>query len=354
MIKHSISGQTTISCDPLVLAENIIAGRRITRGDHPEQLLKADLPSLCKGADRIRRALCGDRFEFCTIINARSGRCGEDCRFCAQSCRHHTNAEEYPFLSSGEIAEDALRSEAAGVDRYSIVTAGRGLHGMDFAEAVAVYRRIKRETGLSLCASHGLQTDEEFKQLKAAGVTRYHANIETSARYFPQICTTHTYQNKIDNIQRAHQAGLSICSGGIIGMGETAEDRLDMAISLSELAVDSIPINLFTPIKRNAACRSSSHSRRGCTANCRLFPLHQSDSTNPDGSRTAALFRSWRRAVPFRRKRRNHRRYADYNRNPELQKTARWSHKSATHSETTRKDILLCRQRQSTAFIPWR
>lgn len=249
MIKHSISGQTTISCDPLVLAENIIAGRRITRGDHPEQLLKADLPSLCKGADRIRRALCGDRFEFCTIINARSGRCGEDCRFCAQSCRHHTNAEEYPFLSSGEIAEDALRSEAAGVDRYSIVTAGRGLHGMDFAEAVAVYRRIKRETGLSLCASHGLQTDEEFKQLKAAGVTRYHANIETSARYFPQICTTHTYQNKIDNIQRAHQAGLSICSGGIIGMGETAEDRLDMAISLSELAVDSIPINLFTPIK---------------------------------------------------------------------------------------------------------
>ena len=109
MIKHSISGQTTISCDPLVLAENIIAGRRITRGDHPEQLLKADLPSLCKGADRIRRALCGDRFEFCTIINARSGRCGEDCRFCAQSCRHHTNAEEYPFLSSGEIAEDALR-----------------------------------------------------------------------------------------------------------------------------------------------------------------------------------------------------------------------------------------------------
>ena len=249
MIKHSISGQTTISCDPLVLAENIITGRRITRGDHPEQLLKAELPSLCKGADRIRRALCGDRFEFCTIINARSGRCGEDCRFCAQSCRHHTNAEEYPFLSSGEIAEDALRSEAAGVDRYSIVTAGRGLHGMDFAEAVAVYRRIKRETGLSLCASHGLQTDEEFKQLKAAGVTRYHANIETSARYFPQICTTHTYQNKIDNIQRAHQAGLSICSGGIIGMGETAEDRLDMAISLSELAVDSIPINLFTPIK---------------------------------------------------------------------------------------------------------
>ena len=249
MLQHSISGQTTASYDPLVLAENIIAGRRITRDDHPEQLLKADLPSLCKGADRIRRALCGDRFEFCTIINARSGRCGEDCRFCAQSCRHHTNAEEYPFLSSGEIIEDALRSEAAGVDRYSIVTAGRGLHGMDFAEAVAAYHGIKRETSLSLCASHGFETDEEFKQLKAAGVTRYHANIETSARYFPQICTTHTYQNKIDNIQRARQAGLSICSGGIIGMGETAEDRLDMAISLSELAVDSIPINLFTPIK---------------------------------------------------------------------------------------------------------
>lgn len=249
MLQNSISGQMTASCDPLVLAEEIIAGRRITRDGHPEQLLKVDLPSLCKGADRIRHALCGDRFEFCTIINARSGRCGEDCRFCAQSCHHHTNTEEYPFLSSDEMIEDALRSETAGVDRYSIVTAGRGLHGADFAEAVAVYRRMKRKTHLSLCASHGLQTDEEFKQLKAVGVTRYHANIETSARYFPQICTTHTYQDKIDNIQRARQAGLSICSGGIIGMGETAEDRLDMAISLSELAVDSIPINLFTPIK---------------------------------------------------------------------------------------------------------
>lgn len=249
MLQNPISEQKTVSSDPLALAEEIIAGRRITRNDHPEQLLHADLQLLCEGADRIRRALCGDHFEFCTIINARSGRCGEDCRFCAQSCHHHTDAEEYPFLSSDEIIEGAHRNEAAGVDRYSIVTAGRGLHGADFAEAVTAYRRMKKETHLSLCASHGLQTDEEFKRLKEAGVTRYHANIETSARYFPQICTTHTYQDKIDNILRARQAGLSICSGGIIGMGETEEDRLDMALSLSELAVDSIPINLFTPIK---------------------------------------------------------------------------------------------------------
>ena len=143
---------------------------------------------------------------------------------------------------------------------------------MDFAEAVAVYRRIKRETGLSLCASHGLQTDEEFKQLKAAGVTRYHANIETSARYFPQICTTHTYQNKIDNIQRAHQAGLSICSGGIIGMGETWEDRLDMAVSLAELGIDSIPINALMPIPGT--------------------PLeHLPELSEPDILRTIAFFR---------------------------------------------------------------
>jgi len=249
MSQTAISEKKGGSLDPLALAEEIIAGRRIKRSDHPELLLNADLQLLCQGADRIRRALCGDHFEFCTIINGRSGHCGENCRFCAQSCHHHTGVKEFSFLSSEEIVEGAHRNEEAGINWYSIVTAGRGLHGADFEQAVLAYRRMKNETHLSLCTSHGLQTEEEFKQLKEAGVTRYHANIETSARYFPQICTTHTYQDKIENILRARRAGLSICSGGIIGMGETAEDRLDMAVSLSELAVDSIPINLFMPIK---------------------------------------------------------------------------------------------------------
>lgn len=230
------------------LAEEIRSGRRLNRSDDLSQLLTADLEELRAGADTIRRELCGDRFDFCTIINGRSGRCGEDCKFCAQSCHHNTHVKEYPFLPEEDILAEGKRNEAAGVHWYSIVTAGRGLHGQELERGLAAYRRLRKETGLALCASHGLQTLEELKALKEAGVTRFHANLETSRRYFPMICTSHTYQDKIDNILRAKEAGLQVCSGGILGMGESWEDRIDMALSLAELEVDSIPLNLLTPI----------------------------------------------------------------------------------------------------------
>ncbi len=229
------------------LAERIISGGRLDREDG-RKLLEMDLEELCRVADEIRRAFCGDKGELCTIVNGRSGRCSEDCKFCAQSCHYHTGAEEYPFLSVPEIVEEGKRNEAAGIRRYSIVTAGRGIHGPDLEHALEAYRRLRAETGLALCASHGLQTQEEFRQMKEAGATRFHANLETSRRYFPYICTTHTYDDKIENIRRAKAAGLEICSGGILGMGETWEDRVDMALDLSELGVVSIPLNLLTPI----------------------------------------------------------------------------------------------------------
>ena len=230
------------------LAENLISGGRLGRGDDLGVLLEMDLAALCRAADQVRRALCGDRAELCTIVNGRSGRCGEDCKFCAQSCHYHTGAEEYPFLPVREIVEEGRRNEAAGVRRYSIVTAGRGVHGAELDHALEAYRRLRAETGLALCASHGLQTEEEFRRLKEAGVTRYHANLETSRRNFPNICTTHTYEDKVENIRRAQAAGLEVCSGGILGMGETWEDRIDMALDLAELGVVSIPLNLLTPI----------------------------------------------------------------------------------------------------------
>ena len=230
------------------LAENLISGGRLGRGDDLGVLLEMDLAALCRAADQVRRALCGDRAELCTIVNGRSGRCGEDCKFCAQSCHYHTGAEEYPFLPVREIVEEGRRNEAAGVRRYSIVTAGRGVHGAELDRALEAYRRLRAETGLALCASHGLQTEEEFRRLKEAGVTRYHANLETSRRNFPNICTTHTYEDKVENIRRAQAAGLEVCSGGILGMGETWEDRIDMALDLAELGVVSIPLNLLTPI----------------------------------------------------------------------------------------------------------
>lgn len=230
------------------LAAEIIQGRRLTRLDDLTPLLQAGLEDLCAGADQIRKALRGAGYELCTIINARSGRCGEDCTFCAQSCHHQTQAQEYPFLEVEEIVRQGKRDEAAGVQRYSLVTAGRAVTGPELDQALAAYRRLREETGLGLCASFGFQSVEDFRRLKEAGVSRYHANLETSRRNFPNICTTHSYQDKIDNILRAKQAGLQICSGGIVGLGETWEDRLELALDLAELEVDSIPLNLLTPI----------------------------------------------------------------------------------------------------------
>ena len=199
------------------LAEEIIAGRRLGSREEALPLVEAELEALCRGADRIRSALCGSRADLCTIVNGRSGQCGEDCKFCAQSCHYRTQAEEYPFLAEDEILAACRRDEAAGARRFSIVTAGRSLKGEDLERALSAYRRLRRETGVELCASHGLQTQEEFERMKAAGVDRIHANLETSRRYFPHICTTHTYQDKVDNIRRAQAAGLDVCSGGILG-----------------------------------------------------------------------------------------------------------------------------------------
>ena len=165
-----------------------------------------------------------------------------------QSCHYRTQAEEYPFLAEDEILAACRRDEAAGARRFSIVTAGRSLKGEDLERALSAYRRLRRETGVELCASHGLQTQEEFERMKAAGVDRIHANLETSRRYFPHICTTHTYQDKVDNIRRAQAAGLDVCSGGILGMGETWEDRIDMALDLAALGIGSIPLNILRPI----------------------------------------------------------------------------------------------------------
>lgn len=235
--------------DILKLADEIINGRRLTRDDKPYFFFTEDLKTLCCGADKIRSALCGNSVNLCTIINGKSGRCSENCKFCAQSAHHCTGIDEYPFLDENEIAEDCKRNQAQGVHRYSIVTAGRTLSAEDFEKAVSAYKKLHAECGIELCGSHGLLTAEQLRRLKAAGVTNYHANIETSRRNFPNICTTHTYDDKIRCIKDAQRAGLNVCSGGIIGMGETWEDRLDMALSLAELNIKSIPINALTPIK---------------------------------------------------------------------------------------------------------
>ncbi len=230
------------------LTQEILKGRRLKRGDDLTIFLEAPLEALKEGAHELQKKFCGNHIDLCTIINARSGRCSEDCRYCAQSAQHKTGIEEYPFLSQTEIFANARANEKAGINRFSIVTSGRALGGSEFKAALDCYRTMNKRLHIRLCASHGLLTKEQFHALRMAGVTSYHHNIETSRRFFPEICTSHTYEDRIRTIRLAQSEGLCVCSGGIIGMGETWEDRLDMAISLSELNITSIPINSLMPI----------------------------------------------------------------------------------------------------------
>lgn len=238
---------STLSLDDL--ATRIINGYRVKREDDLSVFLNTPLKELQENAHHIQQHFCGNHIDFCTIINGRSGRCSEDCKYCAQSACHHTGIEKYDFLPEETIIAHARANEEAGVNRFSIVTAGRTLVGKDFTVAIAAYKKMHDELHIDLCASHGFLDAEQFHILHRAGVTSYHHNIETSKRFFPHICTTHTYDDKIRTIKLAQAEGLCVCSGGIIGMGETWEDRLDMAVSLAELGIESIPINALMPIK---------------------------------------------------------------------------------------------------------
>lgn len=234
--------------DILTLAEEIIRGRRIGRQDDLDIFLSCDLPALREGADCIRSHFIGKKVDLCSIINGRSGRCPEDCKYCAQSARHHTGCEVYDFLPEETIVDACRLHESEGVDRFSIVTAGRALTGEEFQKALHAFETMRAACKIGLCASMGFLSAEQLHQLHQAGVTSYHHNIETSRRYFPKICTTHTYNQKVETLKLVKAEGMHACSGGIIGMGEDWEDRLDMAVSLAELEIDSIPINALMPI----------------------------------------------------------------------------------------------------------
>lgn len=235
--------------DMTTLADEIIAGRRISRQDDLNMFLTCSLKELCEGADRIREHFIGDKVDLCSIINGRSGKCPEDCKYCAQSAHNHTKCEIYDFLPEEKIVDACKLNESEGVDRFSIVTAGRALSGEEFEKAIHAYETMHAECKIDLCASMGFLNAEQLHRLHEAGVTSYHHNIETSRRNLPNICTTHTYEQKIETLKLVKEEGMCACSGGIIGMGETWEDRLDMAISLAELGIDSIPINALMPIE---------------------------------------------------------------------------------------------------------
>ena len=235
-----------MSVDVMSIAEEIIKGRRLNRDEDLGWLLEAELSELQAGAFLLQKHFRGNHIDLCTIVNGRSGRCSENCKYCAQSAYHHTGVEEYPLMSKEELFRHAKANQEGGANRFSIVTSGRALSGKEFETVLEAYKEMNDT--IHLCASHGILTEEQLQKLYEAGVRQYHHNIETSKRYFPEICTSHTYDDRIKTIKLAQKAGLTVCSGGIIGMGETWADRIDMAISLSELNIKSIPINSLMAI----------------------------------------------------------------------------------------------------------
>lgn len=212
-------------------------------------LTEAPLEELAEAADEIRTHFCGNAFDICTIINGKCGRCSEDCKYCAQSSHYHTSCEEsYPLLPTEELLEQARYNDKRGVLRYSIVTSGKYLSDKEVDTVCESIRTIREKTGIRVCVSFGLLKESQFKKIKEAGASRVHCNLESSSRYFPQVCTTHSFEEKVETLKAAKRAGLSICSGGIMGLGETMEDRIDMVLTARELGVTSIPVNLLNPI----------------------------------------------------------------------------------------------------------
>ncbi len=231
------------------LEKRILSASAITREDAAfiARIPVRHLPALIASANAIRSRFRGNRIRLCSIVNAKSGACPEDCAFCAQSCRSKAHITRYPLMEKEHIIERAREAKAFGVRRFSIVTGGRTVSRSDLVTIAETISAIKN-LGLMPCASLGLLDRESLAILKKAGLERYHHNLETSNRYFPKMCSTHSYADKLRTIRSAREVGLSLCVGGIFGLGETWRDRIDMAFSLRELDVDSVPINFLIPI----------------------------------------------------------------------------------------------------------
>lgn len=230
------------------LKEKILNGYLMTNEEGYE-LINADLEELKRCANEIREHFTKNKFDLCSIINAKSGKCSEDCKYCAQSSHYNTNVEEYDLLQTDIIVKEAINNYNKGVLRFSIVTSGRKPTKSDLEKICEIVKEIRKKCDIKVCASLGLLDKEDLKKLKEAGVSRIHNNLESSRNYFKTVCSTHTTEDKIKTLKTAKEMGLEVCSGGILGLGENWFDRVDLAYSLQELGVQSIPVNFLCAIK---------------------------------------------------------------------------------------------------------
>jgi biotin synthase len=235
------------------LRDKVLEGGALTRGEALglSAASGSDILDLMASANRLRERFRGDRADLCSIVNAKSGGCSEDCAFCAQSFKSAAVIERYPLRDPEEIISAARDAAKNGARRFCIVTGGRRITTAEVDAVAKIVSRVK-EIGLLPCATLGLIDSHALATLKAAGLDRYHHNLETSERFFPRICNTHTYADKLKTIESVQAAGLSLCSGGIFGIGENWQDRVDMAFALGALGVDSVPINYLIPIMGTA------------------------------------------------------------------------------------------------------
>ena len=225
-----------------------IEGKPCSIDDALEIAEKYNLDQICDAADRVRQARQGNDIDTCSIINARSGKCSENCKWCAQSRFHSTGCEEYDIVDIEDLRQMVTVNTDKGVKRFSLVTSGRKIAPADIDRFCDLIREARKISPIKLCASMGLLGVNEMKKLKEAGVTRYHCNLETASSFFPTLCSTHSTADKLATIKAAQEAGLEVCSGGIIGMGESMRQRLELAQEARDAGVVSIPVNILNPI----------------------------------------------------------------------------------------------------------
>jgi biotin synthase len=240
---------STISEWLTALPRQVLDGKVISRADALRllQLSPDHSDALLAATDALRRSHSGNRIKTCSIINAKSGRCSENCSFCAQSAHHATEVQDYPLMSAEEMLERATREEHHSL-RCGIVTAGRGIKPDELktvCETISGFQSLKQEP----CASLGILSSDDFKRLKAAGLKRFHHNLEASRSYFPNVCTSHTYDERVETIKKAQAAGLDVCVGAIFGLGETDDDRIDVLEEIRSLDPVAVPLNFLVPIE---------------------------------------------------------------------------------------------------------
>ncbi len=207
-------------------------------------LYNSDLETLLELSSKFLK----DEVEFCSLVNARNGKCSQNCKYCAQSSHYRTNIETYPLIDKETVKKAALEAKENKATRFAIVTSGKSPDESSTEDIIELIKEVNKIDGVRSCASIGILNDELAKKLSECGLKRFHHNINTCRSYYPKVCTTHTYEDRINTCKLVKKYGMELCCGVILGMGETVEQRVEMAMELAEIQPDSIPINILMPI----------------------------------------------------------------------------------------------------------